>query len=1067
MEDLYAKNMMRKIWRFLWITVAAIVVLLLLLLFILSQLDLNQYKDTIETQVSELTGRQLKIEGDLQLDLSLQPSIRIEKISFANAPWGKQAQMLSLELLQLKIELLPLLDNMLVVEQMSLEGVYLSVETNADGKNNWQLEKLASEELEISTTEDISKPFELPFLPILKQVQFDAIHFYYGDATENIETDVVFNLQFTQSAKGEAIHLSVDGSVNQQAFKLAGETRFLDAVTTKNLADLGFTFKAEADALGTTLAISGVIERPLTAEGLDVVFSIEADDLDKTVTAATGKSVYRFIPESEQSLSLNFSARLADINNGYEFSELKLKLADTDVSGKLSYIEQPERPDITAKLFSQNINLDLFLAKQIVAVKPLENKKGQAGKNKQQEKNTAIELPDAVLPFDILEMLDADINLNIAQLQYDGIKPQAIKLNATLQDGMLQVEQFNLNLDGAPVRSSLAIDIRKKTPQIKITLDIDKLKLGRLAQRLQIEQFKAGVLQTRIKLESRGNNLKSLLMGLDGNANIQLNNVRLELQTLEQKTTEQQDKRKHIANVKQLKIDFVGMNKPFNYKLNGEIDNQPLLLSGKLDSLDSILNNKTLELQLKLEAFKINLEAEGSIVKPLDVDSAQIDVSLNIPEPKESVHGIAQFVPGIKQNNNIIAGLPISFNGKLTATSDTIRLENIQLKAASNDIAGVVFADFRGEKPFIEATLESQLLDLNEIIPTTKIKKNDDPKITENKSNNKPVNRKLFSDERVPALDVLGNIDVDFKYRLKKLISNKQAIDNIALNLSLKDSLLKLDPLSIDFAGGTINTKMELRAAQKLQLQLDTTISKLDYGKLLTILGKKEYAKGKLDAEIKLAGEGDSVSSIMASLDGGLRVTTVNGLLDSDSLKFLSKDIASLIPFTDTSNRQKINCGVVQFDINKGIASTHSMVINTGAISALGTGDINLVNETLSLYVAPRTKRTSVIKLALVPVNITGPLSSPSVKPDIAGTTISTTKTATNIGLVFATGGIWLLTEGLVNKLWEKAIDDTDYCAKALAGDKIVPPRIKLDEEQSTDEDDLSDILDDDENSWM
>jgi hypothetical protein len=85
-------------------------------------------------------------------------------------------------------------------------------------------------------------------------------------------------------------------------------------------------------------------------------------------------------------------------------------------------------------------------------------------------------------------------------------------------------------------------------------------------------------------------------------------------------------------------------------------------------------------------------------------------------------------------------------------------------------------------------------------------------------------------------------------------------------------------------------------------------------------------------------------------------------------------------------------------------------------------------------------------------VNITGSLSSPSVKPDIAGSTISTTKTATNISLTIATGGIWLLAEGLTNDLWDKFVDDTDYCARALAGDRIVPRRIKLESEDDDDE---------------
>jgi uncharacterized protein involved in outer membrane biogenesis len=279
----------------------------------------------------------------------------------------------------------------------------------------------------------------------------------------------------------------------------------------------------------------------------------------------------------------------------------------------------------------------------------------------------------------------------------------------------------------------------------------------------------------------------------------------------------------------------------------------------------------------------------------------------------------------------------------------------------------------------------------------------------------------------------------------------------------LKDSHLIIDPLSIDFSQGTIITKLELVSDKKLHFELDTEIIKLRYDRLMAILGTREYAKGELDAQLKLVGYGDTMSSLMASLNGSVRMTTVDGVLDSNSLKYLSKDLMSTLPFTDTSDRQNIKCGVMQFNISDGVAVAHSMVVNTGAVSALGTGSVDLKKETLSLYVAPRSKRTSVLKIALVPVNITGPLSSPSVTPDVAGSTISTTKTATNISLTVVTGGVWLLAEGLTNDLWDKFVDDTDYCARALAGDRIEPARIKLESEDDEDEDDESEFLGDEE----
>jgi uncharacterized protein involved in outer membrane biogenesis len=964
----------------------------MLLLVIISQLDLNRFKDTIESQVSELTGRQLTIGGDMRIDLSLQPLIRLEKVKFANASWGRQPQMLSIDLLQLEINLRPLLDSVLHVEKIILEGVDLSVETNADGVNNWQLEKFSTDEPEVTTTEYSSEPFQLPFLPILKKVKLNDIRFFYGDATSDIETEVVASLQLLHPDINEKVYLSANGRVNQHPFDISAEASFLTTVTAQNLIDQGINLKVNADALGAKLVVDGVIENPVSIEGVNIDISLNAADLDKTFMSATGQSLYQYLPKSDEALPLTFSANLVDIARGYELSAIKLELADTDIVGDLSYVKQPERPAFTAKLHSDKVNLNRFVAKFSGESEQPKSKKPTAN-----NKIDAINLPDTELPFELLKSLDAVVEYSIGQFQFSQFEPKAIKLNATLDAGQLQIKQFDLQLDGAPVQSSFMIDSSARYPRISTRLNIDNLQLGKVLQGFNVDQLKSGLLKTRISLDTQGRSIKSLLLGLKGKATVELADGRVEFQ-VEDKT--------HLAEIDHFNLDFTGIKKPLKIDLDGRVGDEPLLLSGRLDSPVSIIENKRLKLKLKLAAAKINLEANGSITKPLNVDGAQLNIALEIQEPKESILKISRIVPAVQPNKNI-PDIPFSLQGLLTVSQARLRFEQMKVKAGKSDLSGYVFVDVRGEKPVIDAGLESQLLDLNELVPATiqvseeeKLKKEKEKEIEKNKNKKS----KIFSTEPLPVLDVLDEVDISLKYKLSKLISNKQTIDNIGLKLAIKDSRLIIDPLLVNFSQGTIITKIDLNSIEQTQLDIDIEVIKLRYDRLMAILGTREYAKGELDAKIKLTGEGESVSELMTSLNGSIRLTTVDGELNQNSLKLLSKDLVSVIPFTDTSDRQKINCAVVQFNINNGIADTHSMVINTGAISALGTGGIDLTNETLSLYVAPRTKHTSLLQVALVPVNITGSLSSPSVKPDIAGSTISTTKTATNISLTIATG---------------------------------------------------------------
>ena len=52
---------------------------------VLKSTDINQYRDVIAEQVKKATGRDLTLGGDLELEVSLSPSVVARKISFANA----------------------------------------------------------------------------------------------------------------------------------------------------------------------------------------------------------------------------------------------------------------------------------------------------------------------------------------------------------------------------------------------------------------------------------------------------------------------------------------------------------------------------------------------------------------------------------------------------------------------------------------------------------------------------------------------------------------------------------------------------------------------------------------------------------------------------------------------------------------------------------------------------------------------------------------------------------------------------------------------------------------------
>jgi hypothetical protein len=77
-----------------------------------------------------------------------------------------------------------------------------------------------------------------------------------------------------------------------------------------------------------------------------------------------------------------------------------------------------------------------------------------------------------------------------------------------------------------------------------------------------------------------------------------------------------------------------------------------------------------------------------------------------------------------------------------------------------------------------------------------------------------------------------------------------------------------------------------------------------------------------------------------------------------------------------------VSCAVLDFPIKKGIATAKAFYIDAEARGIIGTGKINLRNETLDLIVDPRNKKK--IDTAVLPVHITGTFLLPDYEIDKA-----------------------------------------------------------------------------------
>jgi hypothetical protein len=119
--------------------------------------------------------------------------------------------------------------------------------------------------------------------------------------------------------------------------------------------------------------------------------------------------------------------------------------------------------------------------------------------------------------------------------------------------------------------------------------------------------------------------------------------------------------------------------------------------------------------------------------------------------------------------------------------------------------------------------------------------------------------------------------------------------------------------------------------------------------------------KGRLNASLDLAGNGNSVAALMEGLNGKVFISMRDGQTHSDNLaqleKYLGGNVLELLnPFKKKSPHTTINCFVNTMNIKDGDVE-YKLVLDTDQTALLVAGAIDLKTEGLDIGIKPTPKK--------------------------------------------------------------------------------------------------------------
>lgn len=484
---------------------------------IIASIDVNQYKGLIVAKVKEATGRDLELNGDLEMVLGLTPSVRVNGARFGNAPWASDPNMLAVETFEAKVALLPALTGDIQVKRLVFDGVAIFLETDAKGRTNWTFKTAGDAAGKAPAQPDAKGQADggAMALPSLDEVSIRNARLVIKDSGDVVTTLALDSLDLTADSASSPLNVALAGSYNAVPFDVTGVLGPLASLTGPKAAPYPVALQGKVG--GVALAADGKIAEPLAARGVDMTVKVEADDLSG-LAPLTGP-----LPALPP---LALKAVVKGGGNAWAVSDMTLKAGRSTAAGAVAVTLGRAKPVVKATLQAALLDLDELLPKGGQA-------DGQAGGGSAPAKAGAKSdrvFPSDPLPLDGLHAANATFDVEIARLVLpDGITLEGLGAKGTLRDGRLAVNPVQARLGGGIVKGAVVADASSgKALALKADLTGDKVVLGTLFENMARSDLLTGApTDMTVDVTAQGASVAGLMGSLDGTVRISVGEGRI------------------------------------------------------------------------------------------------------------------------------------------------------------------------------------------------------------------------------------------------------------------------------------------------------------------------------------------------------------------------------------------------------------------------------------------------------------------------------------------------------------------------------------------------------------
>jgi len=393
----------------------------------------------VVTRLSEMAGRELRVEGEMAIDLAWKSSVRLEDVRVANAAWGRAAHLLELEALVITLDMRRLLRGEVRLPRLRLVGPKLFLEVSETGTPNWLLGGR-----DRTIVESAAAPGgEVGNLPRIDRLEVTGGELAFLNQASGSRRWVRGRID---QAAG---HLNESGAAFSAAGTLGGEA-YAVMLRAAPLDDLRAGEEANpiellATAGRSRLVIEGTAVSPFALSGIDL--SIEA--------SGRGFDRLPFGGALPASPPFDLSARLRRETGPWEVEDLDASIGRNRMRGRLRADLSGGRPRIAADLAAETIAVGELLS----LVPP-----GAAPGIEPGVVREGVDLSG-------LEVVDAQVEVTAEEVLFQDLRLAEVRASLTIEDGVLILAPISAAAGGGRARTHLALSPDPLQASARIELD--------------------------------------------------------------------------------------------------------------------------------------------------------------------------------------------------------------------------------------------------------------------------------------------------------------------------------------------------------------------------------------------------------------------------------------------------------------------------------------------------------------------------------------------------------------------------------------------------------------------